>query len=241
MTQQQKHLEDLAPMIELRRLVYTFPGGEGPVEVLKEVNLSVTTGQFVAVLGASGSGKSTLINLIGGLERCASGQIQVNGLDVGKMKATELETYRQQQVGFVFQFFNLLPTLTALENVMLALEALNSPPKDIRARALQTLDEVGLAGKAKRYPSQLSGGEQQRVAIARALVREAPLILADEPTGNLDEDTAGQVMELFADMQRRVKTTLLLITHDATVAARADRILRLSHGQLHEQVRGLSA
>lgn len=196
--------------------------------------MQVEKGEFIAILGTSGSGKSTLLNLLGGLERPQQGQVWVGGQNLGKLTERQAETFRQTQVAFVFQFFNLLPTLTALENVLLGMEAMDNPPKDAVRRAKEVLAGVGLGNKFDRLPSQLSGGEQQRVAISRALAKRAPLILADEPTGNLDEETAGNVMELFVSMQKESESALVLITHDSSLAQRADRIVELVKGSLHE-------
>jgi putative ABC transport system ATP-binding protein len=204
----------------------------GPVPVLNQIDLTVTAGEFVAILGPSGSGKSTLLNLIGGLENPSHGTIRVCGQDVSALSAAAMERYRQHTVAFVFQFFNLLPSLTALENVMLGLEAMEPSPPDPSRTARRHLDLVGLSDKVDRYPAHLSGGEQQRVAVARALAKRVPLILADEPTGNLDEDTAAEVMGLFARIRGESGAAIILITHDPVVAAGADRRLRLVKGRL---------
>jgi ABC-type lipoprotein export system ATPase subunit len=226
-----------ALLLEVKALSHSYSGPNGRVPVLTELDLQVRRGEFVAVLGKSGCGKSTLLNLIGGLEKPDSGEIRVAGQDITLLSRLALEVYRQRSVSFIFQFYNLLPALTARENVMLALEAAGEPSPDALARVIRELESVGLGDKMDNFPSQLSGGEQQRVAIARALVRQAPLILADEPTGNLDEDTSAQILELLVNVQRKSGTTLLLITHDDKVAARADRLLRLSRGQIDGEVR----
>ena len=220
------------PLVQMRRVNYAYPGATGPVPVLHDVSLGIAQGEFVAVLGASGSGKTTLLNLLGGLDKPTSGVISVDDRDITRCSERELERYRQHTVGFVFQFFNLLPSLTAIENVRLGLEAMEPAPRDSEERAARLLRAVGLAGKEARFPNQLSGGEQQRVAIARALAKSAPLILADEPTGNLDEDTAVEVMNLFQRVVREERATLLLITHDPGVAKRADRVLLLNRGHI---------
>lgn len=220
------------PLIEIKNLNYSYAGPSGSVPVLRDVSLSIQKGEFISILGPSGGGKSTFLNLIGGLEKVNSGKILVNGNDISMLSATELDHYRQTEVSFVFQFFNLLPTLTAYENVLLAMEAMDHPPVDAQDRASMFLINVGLEGKLDRFPSQLSGGEQQRVAIARALAKGAPLILADEPTGNLDEVTATQVIDLIVKVQRESGATLLLITHDMSVATRANRIVQLVKGQM---------
>ena len=217
-------------LVRAEAVSYSYQGADGSVPVLRNIHLHLRRGEFAAVLGASGSGKSTLLNLVGGLEKPTSGTIHVNGLEVSRLSNREAEAYLQREVAFVFQFFNLLPTLTALENILLGLEASDrTTPSDLD-RALHYLDAVGLDGKRNRYPAHLSGGEQQRVAIARALAKDAPLILADEPTGSLDENTADTIMNLFVRVQRESKATLLLITHDPGVSSRADRVLRLTNG-----------
>ncbi len=218
-------------VVDIAALSHSYATNETETQVLASVDLQIRPREFVAILGSSGSGKSTLLNLIGGLDHPQSGRMTVCGTDLMAIGAPALERFRQSQVAFVFQFFNLLASLTAVENVELALEAMTPRPSDIRARAMARLDDVGLGGKAHRFPAQLSGGEQQRVAIARALVRDVPLILADEPTGNLDEATAAQVMALFETVQAASGAALLLITHDPAIAARADRVVHLVNGR----------
>ena len=218
------------PLVRTRELSYTYGGASGPVNVLNGVNFEAERGEFVSILGPSGSGKSSFLYLIGGLDQPTSGEVSVAGHNLARYSSTEVELYRQTQVAFVFQFFNLLPTLTALENVLLGLEAMTSPPLDAHARAREVLADVGLDNKLDRFPAQLSGGEQQRVAVARALAKRAPLILADEPTGNLDEDTAGEVIEMFVRLQKRSGSTLILITHDLAIARRAGRVMELRRG-----------
>ncbi|MCK9903796.1 ABC transporter ATP-binding protein [Frankia sp. Cpl3] len=222
------------PVVEASDLSYAYQGTDGPVPVLRGTDLTVRGGEFVAIVGPSGCGKSTLLTLLGGLEQPQAGTIRVADRDLRTLGAKELESFRQHVVAFVFQFFNLLPTLTAWENVLLGLEAMVPMPRDARQRADQWLERVGLAAKRDRFPGQLSGGEQQRVAIARALAKETPLVLADEPTGNLDEETAAAVLELFVAAQRMSGSAVVLITHDAKIAARADRVVELTRGRLHE-------
>jgi putative ABC transport system ATP-binding protein len=201
-------------------------------EVLLGVNLRIQTGEQLALVGQSGSGKSTLMHLIGGLDAPLSGEIYFENNDLAAMREPERTLWRRQNVGFIYQFFNLIPTLTVLENVMLPLE-LNGTPESIgRQAALELLGEVGLADRAESYPDRLSGGEQQRVAIIRALIHQPRLVLADEPTGNLDAATGEQVLDLLDRLVRAKGHTLILVTHSAEVAKRADRIVRLMDGQL---------
>ena len=205
---------------------------EGDVRrvVLQNAHAEFQPGEITAILGKSGSGKSTLLNLISGIDAPDSGQIWVNGQDLTALSERDRTLFRRARVGFVFQFFNLIPTLTVGENVSLPLE-LNRVPH-AHQRAQDMLETVGLLDRWKTFPEKLSGGEQQRVALARALVHEPLLILADEPTGNLDEETGAQVMSLLARLAREQNRTLLLVTHSREAAAHADRVLRLSHGQL---------
>lgn len=222
------------PLVSIRNLSYSYPGPNGPVSVLRNIEFSVRRGEFVSILGPSGGGKSTLLNVLGGLEKPGEGDVRVDNLDLAALTLRQTEAFRQTKVAFVFQFFNLLPTLSALENVLLGMEAMDQMPTDAVERAKHMLASVGLASKMGRFPAQLSGGEQQRVAIARALAKRAPLILADEPTGNLDEETAAQVMDQFATVQRGSGASLVLITHDLSIAKRADRVLELAKGRLWE-------
>jgi putative ABC transport system ATP-binding protein len=200
------------------------------VEVLTDVSLEVPAGQFLAIAGPSGSGKSTLLGLIAGLDQPTAGQIEVAGVDVTALDEDGLARFRRDHVGYVFQSFHLLPTLTAQENVAVPLELAGDAGAAARAAAL--LAEVGLAERAHHYPVQLSGGEQQRVAVARAMARRPALLLADEPTGNLDSATGKQIIELLVGMNRRLGSTLVLVTHDAALAAHADRVVTLRDGRI---------
>jgi putative ABC transport system ATP-binding protein len=221
-----------APTVELTGVSYSYPSPDGPVTVLSSLSLTVHPGEFVAVIGPSGSGKSTLLNILGSLVLPEGGAAHVAGIDLMAMDAAAAERYRQRQIAFIFQFFNLFPTLTAEENVQLSLEAMEPPPPDVVGLSRDALRRVGLQEKLCRIPAQLSGGEQQRVAIARALARRAPLILADEPTGNLDAATAVAVLDVLDECRRASGAAMVLITHDLDVARRADRALRLSGGRL---------
>ena len=201
------------------------------VEVLKGVNLHIAPGEFLAVVGPSGSGKSTLLNLIGGLDKPTEGRVWVAGEEISRMDEEELARWRGRTVGFVFQFFQLLPTLTALENVMLPMELMGTFKGRRRKRAMELLEMVGLAERAHHLPGELSGGEQQRVAIARALANDPPLLLADEPTGNLDSASGARVMEALLQFHQRGKT-VVLVTHQAELAEKAQRVLKLQDGVL---------
>jgi putative ABC transport system ATP-binding protein len=204
--------------------------GAGTVDVLTDVSLEVPRGQFLAVAGPSGSGKSTLLGLIAGLDRPTAGRIVVADVDITALDEDDLTRFRRDTIGYVFQSYHLLPTLTAVENVAVPLELAGEP--DALARARLLLDEVGLADRAGHYPVQLSGGEQQRVAVARAVARRPRLLLADEPTGNLDSGTGKQIIELLVGLHRNLGVTLVLVTHDAALAGHADRIVTLRDGRI---------
>jgi len=217
-------------MISVRALSMRLASGGREVHVLTDVSLDVPAGQFLAIAGPSGSGKSTLLGLIAGLDQPTAGQIEVAGVDVTALDEDGLARFRRDHVGYVFQSFHLLPTLTAQENVAVPLELAGDAGAAARAAAL--LAEVGLAERAHHYPVQLSGGEQQRVAVARAMARRPPLLLADEPTGNLDSATGKQIIELLVGVNRRLGSTLVLVTHDAALAAHADRVVTLRDGRI---------
>jgi len=217
-------------MISVRALSMRLVSGGREVHVLTDVSLDVPAGQFLAIAGPSGSGKSTLLGLIAGLDQPTAGQIEVAGVDVTALDEDGLARFRRDHVGYVFQSFHLLPTLTAQENVAVPLELAGDAGAAARAAAL--LAEVGLAERAHHYPVQLSGGEQQRVAVARAMARRPALLLADEPTGNLDSATGKQIIELLVGLNRRLGSTLVLVTHDAALAAHADRVVTLRDGRI---------
>ena len=216
-------------MIALRGVSKTVDSGGRPLTILHPLDLTVPDGQFLAIVGPSGSGKTTLLGLMAGLDAPTTGTIEVGGTDITALDEDSLATLRGARIGFVFQFFHLVPSLTALENVLVPMELVGR--RDARARATALLDEVGLSDRGHHYPSQLSGGEQQRVAIARALANDPPLILADEPTGNLDGANGRHVLELLLDVRRRRNVTLVLVTHDADIAALADVRLTLRDGR----------
>jgi len=217
-------------MIRVRALSMRLASGGREVNVLTDVSLDVPAGQFLAIAGPSGSGKSTLLGLIAGLDQPTAGRIEVAGVDVTALDEDGLARFRRDHVGYVFQSFHLLPTLTAQENVAVPLELAGDAGAAGRAAAL--LAEVGLAERAHHYPVQLSGGEQQRVAVARAMARRPALLLADEPTGNLDSATGKQIIELLVGLNRRLGSTLVLVTHDAALAAHADRVITLRDGRI---------
>jgi putative ABC transport system ATP-binding protein len=219
-----------SPLIEARSLVFTAAAISGPVQVLRGVDLTVAAGEAVGIVGPSGSGKTSLLMLLAGLERPTGGQLSVAGRDLGALDEDALARFRRDEVGIVFQAFHLVPTMTALENVAVPLEFAGR--RDAFERAAAALKEVGLGHRLEHYPGQLSGGEQQRVALARAVVAEPRLILADEPTGNLDRTTGAVVMDLLFGLRARLGTTLLLITHDPALAERCERQVRIEDGRI---------
>jgi len=222
--------------IDLQDVVKTYETGAGELTVLKDVSLRVEPGEFVSVVGPSGSGKSTLLNMITGIDRPTSGQVCVGGETVHTLSENQLARWRGRHVGVVFQFFQLLPTLTILENVMLPMDFCKVyQRRERRRRALQLLGQVGIANQADKLPNALSGGEQQRAAVARALANDPSLIVADEPTGNLDTATADELFALFDDLAAQGKT-LVVVTHDRTLSARSERVLHLLDGRIHRDV-----
>jgi putative ABC transport system ATP-binding protein len=225
-------------MIELRDVSKTVTSGSGPLTILHPITLSIPAGSFVAITGPSGSGKSTLLGLIAGLDSPTTGEIAIAGTSITSLGEDALARLRGAKIGFVFQFFHLIPSLTAFENVLVPLELAGAADPAARARAL--LEEVGLTARGHHYPSQLSGGEQQRVAIARALANDPPVLLADEPTGNLDSTTGRQIVDLLARVNDTRGTTLVLVTHDPEIAGRAQATVALRDGRVVE-ARGLSS
>jgi putative ABC transport system ATP-binding protein len=218
--------------IELRGVSRVYPTPEGEFHALTAIDLTACARELVAVVGMSGSGKSTLIHLIAGIDRATAGSVRVAGTDLGRLRESALAAWRGRTVGVVFQFFQLLPTLTILENVMLPIDFANTlPAPRARARAHQLLDRMGIADQAGKLPSALSGGQQQRAAIARALANDPPVIVADEPTGNLDSRTAASVLELLAGLARGGKT-VVLVTHERDLGDVADRVITLADGRL---------
>ena len=217
-------------MVHLRDVVMRLPSGSGPVTILDGVTLAVPVGQFLAVTGPSGSGKSTLLGLIAGLDRPTSGSIAVDGRELASLDEDALARLRRDTIGYVFQSFHLIPTLTALENVAVPLELAGAADPAGQAAAL--LAELGLAGRVHHYPAQLSGGEQQRVALARAVANRPALLLADEPTGNLDSVTGAQIIDLLVAWNRQRGGTLVMVTHDPALACHADRVVELRDGRV---------
>jgi putative ABC transport system ATP-binding protein len=206
--------------------------GTPPVVALDSVSLEISRGEFVAITGASGSGKSTLLNLLGGLDHPTSGEVVVDGVHLESAADKELTLYRRSKLGMVFQFFNLLPSMSVTENVELPLLLRGDAPAGVRSAAMAMLDEVGMAHRASHFPHQLSGGEMQRAAIARALIHTPSLLLADEPTGNLDSGNASQVLDVIAKIASLRTTTVIMVTHSDSVAAQADRRIRMKDGRI---------
>ncbi len=216
-------------MLRCEHLTQSYPSGTGTLTVLQDISFGVTPGEFVAIVGPSGSGKTTLLGLLAGLDRPAAGKVWLDGEDLGAMDEDARAAVRGAKVGFVFQSYQLIPTLTALENVQVPLELRGD--RDT-GRASELLGRVGLGDRTGHYPAQLSGGEQQRVALARAFCTRPKLLFADEPTGNLDQRTGADIIELMTSLNREAGTTLVLVTHDPDLAGRARRILRLADGRL---------
>ena len=217
-------------MIELHQVSKVVPSGDAMLTILHPLDLAIASGQVAAITGPSGSGKSTLLGLLAGLDAPSTGRIVIDGAEITTMSEDELARFRGTRIGFVFQFFHLLPSLTAWENVRVPLEIAGADDPGSRADAL--LLEVGLGPRRHHYPSQLSGGEQERVAIARALANDPAILLADEPTGNLDSATGHQVIDLLIEVNRKRKTTVVLVTHDPELAARADSTIALRDGRV---------
>jgi putative ABC transport system ATP-binding protein len=218
--------------VHLRSLVKTYAGSAGEFTAVRDIDLTVASGEMVAVVGKSGSGKSTLLNLVAGIDRPTTGEVWVGGTPVHTLSEDQIATWRGQNVGVVFQFFQLLPTLTVLENVMLPMDFCGTLPIGQREeRAMRLLEQVGVADQAGKLPASLSGGQQQRAAIARALANDPPVLVADEPTGNLDSRNATQVLEFFRSLAESGKT-VLLVTHEREIAQYSSRIIRLVDGQI---------
>jgi putative ABC transport system ATP-binding protein len=221
--------------VELRRLTKLYREGQSERVVFRDVDASIRPGEIAVLVGRSGSGKSTLLNLISGIDLPTSGSVSVDGVDITALSERDRTLFRRERVGFIFQLFNLIPLLNVEENLLLPLELTGKDDAAGLARARGLLERVGLADRAQSYPDQLSGGEQQRVAVARALVHDPSLILADEPTGNLDADTAAVVLELLDRLVRELGKTVVMVTHSREVVGVADRVFAVQHGQLVER------
>ncbi len=220
------------PLIEINDISKIYRLGDIDVNALNSVSINIDKGEFVAIMGQSGSGKSTFMNIIGCLDKPTSGRYSLEGVDVAGLTRDELAAIRNKKIGFVFQGFNLLSRTSAIENVELPMLYNGLPARDRKERAAAALDKVGLSGRENHHPNQLSGGQQQRVAIARALVNEAPLILADEPTGNLDTKTSTEIMELFVRLNAESEITVILVTHEHDIAAYSKRTLKFLDGRV---------
>ena len=220
------------PIIEAREVVKTYDTGAAGVQALRGVSLAVPRGEMVAIMGPSGCGKTTLLNCLSGLDTVDSGQVWIDGTDINQLSDRAKSRYRARRMGFVFQFYNLLPVLSAAENVELPLVVSGVPGKEARAKAMVALERVGLADRAHHWPNQLSGGQRQRVTIARALVNDPAIVWADEPTGNLDSEMADDVMRLMEQLNRENLQTFVIVTHDPGVGARCHRIIRMRDGRI---------
>jgi putative ABC transport system ATP-binding protein len=218
------------PLVEITDLQLSLVGGGGRVNILRGIDLTVAAGETLSIVGTSGAGKTTLLMAVSGLEQATAGSILVAGVDLGELNEDQLARFRRRHLGIVFQSFHLVPTMTALENAALPLEFAGDPAA--AERAAEALVRVGLGARLRHYPGELSGGEQQRVALARAFVARPSLLLADEPTGNLDRETGARVMELLFNLQAEQGTTLILVTHDAALAGRCRRQLRMADGRI---------
>lgn len=215
--------------IDIHNISKSYPMGIFQVDALKEVSLQIHRGELLVVLGPSGSGKTTLLNLIGGIDSASSGKITVDSMEITSLDEKGLNQYRRNNVGFIFQFFNLIPTLTATENIELAADLVDTP-KGIK----EVLDDVDLGERGDHFPSELSGGEQQRIAIARALVKDPPILLCDEPTGDLDFETGKHILSVMRDINRQSDKTVIIVTHNTAIGEMADKVLRLRSGQIVE-------
>ena len=221
-----------AVLVEIRKLSKYYQRGEQIIPVLVDINLDVAVGDYVALMGPSGSGKSTLLNLIAGIDKPSSGTVKVSGVDIARLSDADLARWRAVNVGFIFQFYNLMPVLSAFENVELPLMLTDLPRRQRRERVAVALSLVGLADRAEHRPNELSGGQQQRVAIARALITDPALIVADEPTGDLDRTTGEEILSLLDQLNRDLGKTVLLVTHDPKAAEKAHRMIHLEKGLL---------
>lgn len=223
--------------IQLDKLTKSFQEGIVDRQVLREITATFAAGEFVVLLGQSGSGKSTLLNLISGIEQPTTGRVTINAVGLSELNERDRTLFRRDRIGFIFQFFNLIPTLTVLENITLPQELAGASQGEVSKKAIALLQRVGLADREDAFPDKLSGGQQQRVAIARALVHDPMLVLADEPTGNLDEETGQIVLDLLLELTRSAQKTLIMATHNPDIAKLADRVVRMQDGHLVEDTR----
>ena len=217
----------MEPFVKFEHVCKTYQMGEVRIDALKDASFTIDRGEICVIVGASGAGKTTLLNILGGMDRLSSGCIQLDGEEISGYNKRQLTAYRRHEVGFVFQFYNLLPNMTALENVQIASQLCTAP-----LPAEQVLEAVGLSGRMQNFPAQLSGGEQQRVAIARALAKNPKLLLCDEPTGALDYNTGKQILKLLQDQSRQSGMTVVIITHNSALTAMADRVIRVASGEI---------
>lgn len=218
-------------ILNIKKLNHSFKTGKNSISVLENINLSIGQGEFIAVVGKSGSGKSTLLNLIAGFMRAEKGTINLFGTNIKELNENELSLFRQKNVGFVFQSYNLIPSMTAFENIELPLELAGERKKVRRKKVIEVLKQIGLEDRGENYPSELSGGEQQRIGIGRAIINNPKIILADEPTGNLDTSTGKIIMSLLRDINKSYNTTLIIVTHDEDIADSADRRIYIRDGR----------
>ena len=217
----------MEPFVKFEHVCKTYQMGEVRIDALKDASFTIDRGEICVIVGASGAGKTTLLNILGGMDRLSSGCIRLDGEEISGYNKRQLTAYRRHEVGFVFQFYNLLPNMTALENVQIASQLCTAP-----LPAEQVLEAVGLSGRMQNFPAQLSGGEQQRVAIARALAKNPKLLLCDEPTGALDYNTGKQILKLLQDQSRQSSMTVVIITHNSALTAMADRVIRVASGEI---------
>ncbi len=225
------------PVIRVENVTRDLKLGKVTIHALRGVDMTIHGGEFASIIGPSGSGKSTLLGIIGGLDSPTSGSVEIDGVEVSRMNEARLTEIRNEKIGFIFQFFNLIPTLTALENVMLPIQFARKPQFRPEKRARELLTMLGLGDRVNHRPSELSGGQQQRVAIARSLANNPPIILADEPTGNLDSESGSLVLETLHRIRNENGTTIVLVTHDPELAAQTDRVLTLVDGKIVEETR----
>ena len=227
--------EDRAAIIDVQNITKTYDTGSVSVQALRGVSVQVAKGEMVAVMGPSGCGKTTLLNCLSGIDDVSGGQIVIEGTDINEMSDDVKTIYRAQRMGFIFQFYNLLPVLSALENVELPLLVSGASPKDSREQAMKSLERVGLTDWATHKPAELSGGQRQRVTIARALVNDPAIVWADEPTGDLDSKTASDIMDLMQELNREQSQTFVIVTHDSSVAQRCDRTIHMNDGLIERE------